>query len=157
MAEWLRSGLQIRAPRFDSGRGLQILIQTSCRLGHPLAAGSLRSKRAPTEADAPFSRIEVSLRTVPNGSDQDATACVPTERTVLMAVPTVWGILIVLSNPVVVVPVVVMAVALAFSSECGGCKGNSCGNQHNKAKLAKHEAPSKLFSASGEICTLQGA
>ena len=29
MAEWLRSGLQIRAPRFDSGSGLQILV---CRL-----------------------------------------------------------------------------------------------------------------------------
>jgi hypothetical protein len=24
VAEWLRSGLQIRAPRFDSGRGLHI-------------------------------------------------------------------------------------------------------------------------------------
>jgi hypothetical protein len=71
-----------------------------------------------------------------------------------MAVPTVWGILIVLGNPVVVVPVVVMAVALAFSGECGGCKGNSCGNQRNEAKLVKHEAPSKLFSASEQICTL---
>jgi hypothetical protein len=74
-----------------------------------------------------------------------------------MAVPTVWGILIVLSNPVVVVPVVVMAMALAFCSECGGCKGYSCGNQRNEAKLTKHEAPSKLSSASGQICTLQGA
>ena len=27
VAEWLRSGLQIRAPRFDSGRGLQTLPQ----------------------------------------------------------------------------------------------------------------------------------
>ena len=27
VAEWLRSGLQIRAPRFDSGRGLQSLAQ----------------------------------------------------------------------------------------------------------------------------------
>ena len=72
-----------------------------------------------------------------------------------MAVPTVWGILIVLSNPVVVVPVVVMAVALAFSSECGGCKGNGCGNQGNEAKLANHEAPSKLFSASGRYAHLR--
>ena len=34
MAEWLRRGLQILAPRFDSGRGLQIDIAggDSCRL-----------------------------------------------------------------------------------------------------------------------------
>ena len=27
VAEWLRSGLQIRAPRFDSGRGLHLKFQ----------------------------------------------------------------------------------------------------------------------------------
>jgi hypothetical protein len=65
-----------------------------------------------------------------------------------MAVPTVRGISIVLGNPVVVVPVVVMAMALAFCSECGRCKGNGCGDQRNEAKLVKHEAPSQLLSAS---------
>ena len=33
VAEWLRSGLQIRVPRFNSGRGLQPLLLALCKAG----------------------------------------------------------------------------------------------------------------------------
>ena len=43
MAEWLRRGLQILAPRFDSGRGLQILFLPSTN--ETLGVGRFRSRR----------------------------------------------------------------------------------------------------------------
>ena len=56
MAEWLRSGLQIRAPRFDSGRGLQALQRLSlirC-LGRMLPGGSGDSEPEAQYAPAPL-------------------------------------------------------------------------------------------------------
>lgn len=38
MAEWLRTGLQIRLPRFDSGSGLQIALLMKPERYHGTAA-----------------------------------------------------------------------------------------------------------------------
>ena len=58
VAEWLRSGLQIRIPRFDSGRGLQLLNDLRCPNGRIFDAvesyRGVRSGQAPPESRAFF-------------------------------------------------------------------------------------------------------
>ncbi|MBY0360403.1 MAG: hypothetical protein K2X45_00725, partial [Phreatobacter sp.] len=47
VAEWLRRGLQILAPRFDSGRGLHLLLLTSNQLLAGRIAAFTRGQRRP--------------------------------------------------------------------------------------------------------------
>ncbi len=51
VAEWLRRGLQILAPRFDSGRGLQ-LINDLQGAGRGLSGDSNRELLRESDADA---------------------------------------------------------------------------------------------------------
>ncbi len=81
VAEWLRSGLQIRAPRFDSGPGLQIFQIQRPDAGRALTDAPARQRPDHKRPDRKRARIQARRRPMTTWRNTSSSSTAPTTAT----------------------------------------------------------------------------